>query len=182
MARRTISSAVPEIIKTETQLRAEAEATAIAAALGCRKPSTTVRVLPQEELPHYSERREHLRSLQASEEDIYEKERRDLSDFEQREKVERQRQEELQTLLAAEKAAEEQQRLEQERREAEVQRHQHETRLKLRETYGQCFLWDEKKIEESKVKQYNRDGLDAQVVSLLETSKWIDDGLSAVAK
>jgi hypothetical protein len=142
LARRTVPSNAPSALVDETLTAAAAEADAVAASLGVRRPSADVCVLPEAELPFSSDRAAFHSSLVASEVDVKGREEKDWSELAQRQKVQRMEQEALEAALLEERLASEAEARKQAEMEAAHREAQHRARESLRATYGPNFLWD----------------------------------------
>lgn len=142
IARRTVPATAPAHLVEETKAAAAAEADAVADALGVRRPSASVVVLPEPLLPYADDRKSFVSQLAESESDLHAREEKDWSDLQQRQKVERLEQEALQRALAEERERLEKEAYERQQREEEHRAAQARAREQLRGTYGPNFLWD----------------------------------------
>jgi hypothetical protein len=179
VARRTVSSSTPLELQQETMLRAVKESVAVAAT-GARRPPCDLVVLPSSELPFAADRVVFERHLTESEEDIASREQKDLLDFQQRAKVEREAQRALEEALAAEIAAEEELRRQKNEEERATHEEHERVRHELRETYGRCFLWNDAAGPTGTIR--DRSTIDTQLQSKLENSTWIHEGLDRLCQ
>jgi hypothetical protein len=185
-AHRCVAGSTPAPLRQETAVLALKEAHDVVVATGARPPPTETIEVDDALLPFSAERLEHRRQLEESTCDISLREGKDLSDFQQEKKVQTQRERELQEALQAERDAEqERQRLRAER-EAAVRQMQEETRQKLRDAYGPCFLWntsssdgDAQSLSSSQVSSSDasiprrRDIIEASVDRSLRSMPWM---------
>lgn len=179
-AHRSLACSTPAQLRAETAALAARESLAVVAAIGARPPPTGTIEVEDALLPYSESRADHLRRLQESADDIAIREGKDLSDYQQEQKVQAQLEDELRRALESEREADEQRRRDDAAREAATRQSQEDTRQKLRDAYGPCFLWNEAPPTDGEARRCapagNRrlqDAIEASVEQSMRSMPWL---------